>query len=132
MKQNEDINIQTGGYSGTGMLPFYAAFTTAIFILAPAIGLGISTALFYFLGIVTAVIAKIYFSESVEFDAKAHHEDWHSYRLRRRSGMPLIKDYMITEPSRFSQWYRSHTKALIKGKAALSAKKKSSSVRAIA
>ena len=104
MKQNKEINIKTGGYSGTGMLPFYAGFTTAVFILAPAIGLGISTALFYFLGIVTAVIAKIYFSESVKFDAEAHHEDWHAYRLGRRSIMPLIKTYMTTEPSLFSQW----------------------------
>jgi len=104
MKQNKDINIRTGGYSGTGMLPFYAGFCSAILLLAPVIGLGLSAALMYLCGIVTAAITRIYFSERVEFDEKAYRKAWSRYKTAVPSTIPDIDNYIIRKPSRFSLW----------------------------
>ncbi|MBP9738735.1 hypothetical protein KBD20_03535 [Candidatus Saccharibacteria bacterium] len=134
MKQNKDINIQIGGYSGTGMLPFYALFSSAIFFLAPFIGFGLSTALVYITGIITASIAQLYFTEIVKIDYKTQDAALLAWRQSNYdpAKVPKFEDYVQIMPSRFSQWYTSHTKALIKGKPALSAKKTPSSVRAVA
>lgn len=134
MKKIIDSRIVKGGYSGTGMLPFYALFSSAIFFLAPFIGFGLSTALVYITGIITASVAQLYFAEIIKVDHQTKDAALLAWRQSNYdpAKVPKFEDYVQIMPSRFSQWYTSHTKALIKSKPALSAKKTSSSVSAVA
>lgn len=132
-KQNQhtDASVLKGGYSGTGMLPFYAVFTTAIFLLAPLIGLGWSAVLFFGLGILTASMAQKYFTEKVVIDIEARNvafEHWLKGDVHY-SKMPTFNDFRQVIPSRFSQWYTSHTDILSKKKVALRSKKTPTGVR---
>jgi hypothetical protein len=104
MKQSKDINIQQGGYSGTGMLPFYALFSSAIFFLAPFIGFGWSTALVYIAGIITAAVAQAFFSSSETLDNVGYQKAYEQYKLSANMRYPKYQDYIVVTPSVFSKW----------------------------
>lgn len=95
--------MNKGGYSGIGMLPVYAGFTTLLIAIIPVFGLLASFILVFFASMSTAVIAVKYFRRERITD----HDAYYNAIYELQSTRDYVKNtskYIVTTPSRFDVW----------------------------
>ena len=95
--------MNKGGYSGVGMLPVYAGFTTLLIALIPVFGLLASFILVFFASMSTAVIAVKYFRRERITD----HDAYYKAIYEMQGTQDYVKNtgkYIVTTPSRFDAW----------------------------
>ena len=98
--------MNKGGYSGIGMLPVYAGFTTLLIAIMPVLGPVVSFILVLFGSMFTAVITVKYFRRERITD----HEAYYNAIYEMQSTHDYVKntsDYRVTTPSRFDAWRES-------------------------
>ena len=74
MNTQKDTRLNKGGYSGTGMLPIYAVWSTATFLLAPFVGVLLSAVIASFATAAIAYVVRTYVIHIAKVGKKMLHE----------------------------------------------------------